>query len=123
MDGAAKIKSRKFSLRAINLYKYLTKEKREFVLSKQFLRSATSIGANLAEAECAISERDFLSKIYVALKESNETIYWLDILLDGEYINEKQHQSMVKDCEELKRIFMATTRTLSSKINVKIYKK
>ena len=119
MDEATKVKSRKFTLRAVNLYKYLAKEKREFVLSNQFVRAATSIGANLAEAECAISERDFLSKIYVALKESNETIYWLDILFEAEYITEKQHQSMMKDCEELKKILMATTKTLCNKLNIK----
>ena len=75
-EKTVKFKSKKFSVRVVNLYKYLCDEKKEFVLSKQILRSGTSIGANIAESECAISEKDFLSKIYIALKECVETNYW-----------------------------------------------
>lgn len=71
-------KSKKFSLRIIGLYKYLCGEKKEYVLSKQLLRSGTSIGANIAEANCAISKKDFLVKMYIAFKECSETAYWLD---------------------------------------------
>lgn len=73
MAGIARGKSRRFALRIVHLYQFLCNEKKEFVLSKQILRSGTGIGANLAEAECAISRKDFLSKIYIALKECSET--------------------------------------------------
>lgn len=79
-EKTVKYKSKKFSVRIVNLYKYLCDKKNEYVLSKQILRSGTSIGANIAESECAISKKDFLSKIYIALKESAETLYWLDLL-------------------------------------------
>ena len=72
-------KSKKFAIRIIGLEKYLN-EKHEYSLANQILRSGTSIGANLAEAECAVSKKDFFSKIYIALKEANETLYWLEIL-------------------------------------------
>ena len=73
-------KSKAFALRIVKLYKYLCDEKHEYILSKQILRSGTSIGANIAESECAISEKDFLLKIYTSLKECSETLYWLDLL-------------------------------------------
>ena len=73
MEGAAKQKSKYFAIRIVKLYRFLTDEKREFVMAKQLWRSGTSIGANLAEAECAISRKDFLSKVYIALKECAET--------------------------------------------------
>lgn len=73
-------KSERFAIRIVNLYKHLSGDKKENVLSKQILRSGTSIGANLAEAECAISKNDFVSKVYIALKESSETQYWLKLL-------------------------------------------
>ncbi len=112
MGSELKNKSKKFAVRSVNLYKYLTVEKREFILSKQLLKAATSIGANLAESECAISKKDFLSKIYIALKECNESLYWLDVLFDTEYLTQKQYLSMKKDCEELKKMLMATTKTV-----------
>ena len=110
-------KSKKFAIRVINLYKYLSEEKNEYVISKQLLRCGTSIGANLAESECAMSSKDFLSKIYIALKECNESLYWLELLFETEYISEKQYQSLITDCNEIKRILMATTKTLSQNIN------
>lgn len=115
LENTISYKSRKYATRAVNMYKYLTKEKREFVLSKQFVRAATSIGANIAESECAISEKDFLSKIYIALKECNETIYWLGVLFDGEFITEKQYLSMKRDCVEMKRMMTATTKTICNR--------
>ena len=74
-DKAAKTKSITFAIRIVRLYKYLCEEKKEYIISKQILRSGTSIGANIAEAECGISKKDFLMKIYIALKESSETLY------------------------------------------------
>ena len=98
----------------MKLYKYLTVEKKEYVLSKQILRSGTSIGANIAESECANSRKDFLFKLYIALKESAETIYWHDLLYETKYIDEKMYQSLFCDCEEIKKILQASTKTINT---------
>ena len=86
-----------FALRIVNLYKYLCNDKSEYVMSKQLLRCGTSIGANIAESEHAQSAADFISKLYIALKEANETKYWLTLLFKSEYLNEKEYESMMKD--------------------------
>ncbi len=112
----AKYKSKKFAVRIVKLYKYLCNEKSEFVLSKQLLRSGTSIGANIAESECAISEKDFLSKIYIALKECSETIYWLELLYETDYLSQSELESIKSDCIEIKKILSATTKTVKSKL-------
>ncbi len=117
MEGAAKRKSKSFAIRIVKLYRFLNDEKREFVMSKQLLRSGTSIGANLAEAECAISKKDFLAKVYIALKECAETKYWLELLYETEYLSEKQFKSVYEDCEELRRILSATTKTVNSTLH------
>ena len=93
-------KSKQFSVRIVNLYKYLKGDKKEFVLSAQLLRSGTSIGANIAEACCAISKKEFLSKMYIAYKECAETLYWLELLKRTDYLTNKEYQS-VEDCKEL----------------------
>lgn len=90
--------------------------KSEFVLSKQLLRSGTSIGANIAESECAISEKDFLSKVYIALKECSETIYWLELLYETDYLTQSELESVRSDCIEIKKILSATTKTVKSKL-------
>ena len=105
-------KSKSFAVRIIRLYKYLCEKKKEYVLSKQILRSGTSIGANLAESECAASRKDFANKIYIALKETSETLYWLELLVRTDYITKDEYDSLYKDCEEIKRILQATTKTL-----------
>lgn len=92
-------------------------ERREFILSKQLLRCGTSIGANLAEAECAVSKKDFLAKVYIALKECAETKYWLELLYETEYLSENQYQSISQDCEELRKMLSATTKTISSTLH------
>jgi four helix bundle protein len=97
-------KSYKFSLRIVKLYKFLCDEKREFVLSKQILRSGTSIGANINEAQAAESKNDFIHKLGIAAKEIRETIYWLKLLFDSSYLDEKSYQSLEKDSIELKKI-------------------
>lgn len=117
MERSARIKSKRFAVRIVNLYKYLCEEKREFIMSKQLLRCGTSIGANLAEAECAISKKDFLSKVYIALKECAETKYWLEILSETDYLTEDQYESVYKDCEEIRRMLSATTRTINSTLH------
>ena len=113
-ENTVKYKSKKFAVRIINLYKYLCDEKKEFILSKQVLRSGTSIGANIAESETAMSQKDFLAKIYIALKECNETLYWLDLLYETDYITDNQFQSLKTDCEEMRRMMSATTKTMLS---------
>ena len=103
------------AIRIVNLYKYLCAEKNESVLSKQILRSGTSIGANIAESECAFSRKEFASKIYIALKECNETAYWLELLKDTDYLSEAEYDPINADCLELRRLLQATTKTLTKK--------
>ena len=86
-----------FALRIVKLYKYLCNEKTESVMSKQLLRSGTSIGANIAESEHAQSTADFISKLYIALKEANESKYWLTLLAKAEYLTETEYESMMTD--------------------------
>ena len=111
----AKEKSMAFSIRIVGLYKYLTEAKNEHILSKQILRSGTSIGANIAESECAISSADFVSKVYIALKECAETQYWLELLKNTNYITQAQFDDIFADCEELRKILSSTTKTMNEK--------
>lgn len=112
MQSPAKEKSEAFALRIVKLYKYLVDEHQEYVISKQVLRSGTSVGANLAEAECAISRKDFTSKVYIALKECSETGYWLRLLYKSGYLDQKSFGSIYSDCKELLMILSASTKTL-----------
>jgi len=105
-------KSMAFAIRVVRLYQYLTSEKKEYVMSKQLLRSGTSIGANLAEAKYAMSRKDFLAKQYIALKEAAETIYWLDLLYQTEYITENEYKSIYADANELRKLLGASTKTI-----------
>ena len=100
-------KSLKFAIRIVKLAKFLQKEKKEFIFSKQILRSGTSIGANLSEAEYAQSKADFINKNSIAIKECAETRYWIELLYEGDYISEKEYKSMKDDCEELIKILTA----------------
>lgn len=118
-DNIARDKSKNFALRIVRLYQYLINDKKEFVLSKQILRSGTSIGANLVESVCAMSEKDFLSKVYIALKETEETLYWLDLLKDAEFIDVKSYESISVDCKEIAKILAKTTKTLQAKLDKK----
>lgn len=93
--------SKSFALRIVNLYKYLKDIKKEYVISKQLLRSGTSIGANVHEAKNAQSRPDFNSKMNISLKEATETGYWLDLLADAEYISKKQYDSIIADCNHI----------------------
>lgn len=104
-----------FSVRIVNLYKYLTEEKKEFILSKQLLRCGTSIGANLAEAQSAQSKNDFISKAYISLKESNESLYWLLLLYRTEYLNKDEYDSIRHDCNELKSILVSITKRMTER--------
>jgi len=110
-ESVLKNKSYKFALRIVKLYQLLINEKKEFVLSKQILRSGTAIGALIREAEFGQSKADFTSKMSIALKETNETMYWLEILKDTGYINEKLCQSLSADCIELIKMLVSTVKT------------
>lgn len=116
-NNIIKDKSRNFAIRIIHLYKYLCEEKKEFVLSKQLLRSGTRIGANVNEALCGISKKDFLAKMYIAYKEAAESMYWLDLLVTTEYINEKEYDSINSECEELKKLLSSITKTTHETLN------
>ena len=104
-------KSLLFAARIVKLNKYLTKEKKEHVISKQIIRSATSIGANANEAIYGISKADFIAKLQISLKETAETEYWLRLLILSDYITDKEGESLLNDCLEIKRILIATLNT------------
>lgn len=100
-------KAYRFTIRIVNAYKYLIEDKKEFVLSKQLLRSGTSIGANVAEAKGAISKADFSAKIFIAYKECLETKYWLSLLKDTKYIDTKSFDSIYRDADEISKILFS----------------
>ena len=108
-------KSFEFAVRIVNLYKYLVREHKEYVLSKQLLRCGTSIGANVAEAQRGQSKADFTAKMNIALKEANETHYWLKLLYRTDFLSQSQFESLEKDIQELLGILIAICRTSSTK--------
>ena len=112
-------KSKAFALRIIKLNKYLCSEKREFTLSNQLLRSGTSIGANVRESIRAQTDADFYLKLTIALKEADETAYWLELLFESDYITKEQFDSIYSDCDELIKILVAVTKTQKDKLNNK----
>ena len=105
-------KSFEFAVRIVNLYKHLSQEKKEFVLSKQLLRCGTSIGANVTEAEKAQTRPDFYAKMTIALKESNETHYWLRLLHRTEFLTDAEFKSIETDINEIISILVAITKTV-----------
>ena len=107
MDNIIETKSFDFAVRIVKLYKLLCEEKREFILSKQLLRSGTSIGANVAEAQKAQTKPDFNAKMNIALKEANETQYWLKLLYKTEYLTNKEFKSMETDIDEIIAILVS----------------
>ena len=112
-------KSRVFALRIVRLYLYLKENHREFVLSKQVLRSGTAIGALVAEARFAESKSDLLHKLTIALKEASETEYWLQLLYDAQLITSKMHKDINADCDELLRLLISSTKTIKKQITKK----
>ena len=110
-DSVILTKSLKFAARIVKLYQYLTKEKHETVISKQIIRSGTSIGANANEAIYGVSKSDFIAKLQISLKETAETEYWLRLLVMSEYLSEPEGQSLIADCLEIKRILVSTLKT------------
>lgn len=107
-------KSFSFAVQIVNLYKFLVEERKEYVLSKQLLRSGTSIGANVSEAQRGQSKADFISKMSIALKEANETNYWLRLLYTTEYITKPQYDKAINDVNELISILIAICKTSNS---------
>ena len=118
-NNVSRLKSEAFAIRIVKLYNYLCDKKKEFVLSKQILRSGTSIGANLAEADYAISKMDFLSKIYIAIKECSETLYWLRLLKETKYLSQKEFYSIYKENEELMWILTSSIKTVKTNLEKK----
>ena len=111
MENIIEIKSFDFAVRIVNLYKYLTDIKKEYVLSKQLLRSGTSIGANVAEAEQAQSRPDFVSKMNIALKETSETKYWIKLLKTTDFLSEKEISSLLANCVELEKLLVSIIKS------------
>ncbi len=106
-----KDKSYSFAIRIVQLYKHLSETKREFVLSKQVLRSGTSVGALIREAEFAQSKKDFISKMSISLKEANETSYWIDLFKDTSFLTIDEHSSLSEEIKELIKILVSTVKT------------
>lgn len=114
-DSVLKSKSKAFALRIINIYNYLCDEKKEYVMSKQLLRSGTSIGANIAEAFYAQSEADFIAKLYISRKEAGETLYWIELLNESSYLSDDVAISISNDCDELLKLLTSSIKTMKSK--------
>ena len=109
------VKSKKFAVRIVKLSQYLQSEKQEWALSKQLLRSGTSIGANVREGTQAVSKPDFINKLSIALKESVETEYWLELLAETDYLTESEFQSVYKDNQELTKLLTSIINTMKRK--------
>ena len=116
-ENILKIKSYKFAIRIINLYKYLCSEKREYVMSKQILKSGTATGALIREAEFGQSKADFINKLSIALKEANETMYWIDLLYETQYITLEMYNSLKEDIKEIIAILVTSIKTAKNNLN------
>lgn len=114
-NNIVQLKSFAFAIRIVNVCKYLVSEKKEFVLSKQLLRSGTSIGANIEESIGGQSDKDFISKISISYKEARETMYWLKLLQATDYLSEQEAVSLINDAEELCKILGKIQITIKSR--------
>ena len=112
--NAAVEKSFEFAVRIVNLYRYLIREHNEYTLAKQLLRCGTSIGANIAEAQRGQSKADFAAKMNIALKEANETLYWLKLLYRTDYLSGSQYKSMAADAQELTMLLTSICKTANN---------
>ena len=113
--GILEEKTYAFALRIIKAYNFLT-SKNEYVLSKQLLRSGTSIGANICEALCGVSKKDFLSKMHISFKECVETKYWLDLMAETDYLSKEEYDSISSDCEELRKLLSSITKSTNENL-------
>ena len=111
-DNVIQIKSYDFAVRVVKLYKHLSQEKKEFVLSKQLLRSGTSVGANVEEAIGGQSRKDFFAKLTIAYKEARESHYWIRLLKDTDFLSDKESVSLLKDIEEILKIIGSIQKTI-----------
>ena len=116
MNNVIQTKSSACAIRIVNAYKFLTNDQKEYVLSKQMLRSGTAIGALVAEAHHAQSSADFLNKMNVTLKEANETFYWLSLLRDTDYLSEQIYKSISIDCKELIALLVSIVKSVKSSL-------
>ncbi len=116
-ENIIKSKSFAFAIRIVKMYQFLTEQKKEYILSKQLLRSGTSVGAMVREAEHSESKKDFAHKMAIAQKEINETIYWLELLNETEYIDMKQFESINKDAVEIIKLITSIIKTTKANIN------
>jgi four helix bundle protein len=119
-DSILKVKSFEFAVRIIKLHKYLRKRYGEYELSRQIIRSGTSVGAIIREAEHAVSRRDFLHKLNIALKEINESLYWLELLVATDFLTRKMFESMKNDGNEILKMLVASIKTIKLKDNSKL---
>jgi len=115
-ENTIKYKSFKFAIRIVKLYQFLVGEKREYVLSKQLLRSGTSVGAMVREAEHSESKADFIHKMAIAQKEINESIYWLELLKETEYLSNEQYKSINKDAIEVIKMLTSIIKTTKTNL-------
>ena len=115
-ENIIKTKSYAFAVRVVNLYKYLSIEKKEFVMSKQLLKAGTSVGALVMEAENAESKKDFIHKLSISQKEANETNYWLSLLKDTDYISTSEFASLENDCIELQKLLTSILKTAKNNL-------
>ena len=114
MSNIIETKSFDFAVRIVKLYKLLCEQRKEYILSKQLIRSATSIGANISEALQAQSKADFISKLSISLKETSETKYWIKLLLATDYLSTKEADSLLNDCTEIEKLLVAILKTSKS---------
>ena len=119
-ESILKQKSFCFAVRIINLYKYLKKEHREYIISSQLIRCGTSVGATIREAEYAQSKKDFLHKLYIGVKEINECIYWLELLYVTKYITKKMYDSISNDGQQILKMLISSIKTLKNQKNSSI---
>ena len=113
-----KDKSFLFALKVVNIYKKLVSEKREFIMSKQLLRSGTSVGANVREAQNAQSKADFVHKLAIAQKECDETLYWLELMFQSEYLNKQEFDALYIDATELLKMIRSSIITTKRNHNL-----
>ena len=116
-DNVVQQKSYAFALRIVKAYRHLTEVKKEFVLSKQVLRSGTSVGANVEEAIGGQTKKDFYAKLNIAYKEARETLYWLRLLQDSDYLSKKEAASLMTDCDELLKIIGSIIKTMKATLH------
>ncbi|MCE8780840.1 four helix bundle protein [Bacteroides thetaiotaomicron] len=118
-NSVTHVKSKAFAVRIIRFYKYLTDEKREYTLANQILRSGTSIGANVRESYSAQSKADFVNKLSIALKEADETLYWLELFVESEIITQSEFDSMATDLKEISALLASSIKTAKNRVKSK----